>query len=324
MKAVVCRRFAPIEELQVEEVASPQPGPGQVVVSIKAAGVNFPDALVVQGKHQFKPPFPFTPGGELAGVVREIGPGVAGFAVGQRVYGSRLRGSFAEEMAVDADKLLAIPEGMSFEEAAALSTTYNTSYYALVTLAHLRAGETVLVLGAAGGVGLAAIEIAKALGARVIAAASTDEKLAVCKAQGADDLINYKTQDLRERLKELTGTHGVDVVYDPVGGPYAEPALRGLGWRGRYLVVGFADGEIPRIPLNLVLLKNCSVIGVFLGETWTREPQIAKEIDAGMTELIRAGKIHPLISGRYRLDQVGDALNALLQRKVTGKIVIVP
>jgi NADPH:quinone reductase len=217
-----------------------------------------------------------------------------------------------------------MPAGMSFEQAAALSTTYNTSYYGLVTLANLRPGETVLVLGAAGGVGLAAIEIAKALGARVIAAASSPAKLAACAEHGADDLIDYAREDLRERLRALTGTNGVDVVYDPVGGPHAEPALRSLGWRGRYLVIGFASGEIPKLPLNLILLKGASVIGVFLGETWTREPQTARDIDAGMLALIGSGRIRPRVSATYSLAEVPKALHALLERRVVGKLVVLP
>lgn len=325
MKAVQCQQLGPPESLVVADLPSPVAGPGQVVVSVKAAGVNYPDALVIQGKHQYKPQLPFGLGSELAGVIKEVGPGVEGFSVGQAVYaGPGFRGSFAEEIVVDAHRLQALPSTLSFEEAAAMPVTYNTSYYALAMLANLRAGETVLVLGAAGGVGLAAVEISKAMGVRVIAAASTDEKLAVCKSAGADDLINYKSENLRERLRTLTDGKGVDVVYDPVGGPYAEPSLRGLAWRGRYLVVGFADGEIPKMPLNLVLLKNCSVIGVFLGEACAREPDTARAVDAGVNRLAREGKIRPRVSARYRLDQVPEALYALLERRATGKLVVVP
>lgn len=324
MRAVLCRTFGPPDALEIIELSSPVAGPGQVVVAIKAAGVNYPDALVVQGKHQIKPDLPFVPGGELSGTVTQVGEGVVGLHPGQAVYGSRLRGSFAEEIAVDADKLRPIPGGMSFVQAACLSTVFDTSYYALVMLARLRAGETVLVLGAAGGVGLAAVEIAKALGARVIAAASGEEKLAVCKDHGADDLIDYSREDLRARIKALAGARGIDVVYDPVGGAYAEPALRGLAWRGRYLVVGFAAGDIPRLPLNLVLLKGASVIGVFLGAAWKQEPQVADQIAAGMDDLIRGGGIRPHICAQFGLERVGEALNMLLQRKVIGKIVLLP
>ena len=323
MKAAICKAYGPPDSVVVEDVPDPVPGPGQVLVRIRAAGVNYPDGLLVQGKHQYRPEPPFLFGGELAGIVEALGPGVDSLQPGQRVYGSRMRGAFAEAIAVEADKLQAIPDGLSFEQAAALSTTYNTSYYALALLGRLQAGETVLVLGAAGGVGLAALEIAKAMGARVIAAASSVEKLRVCAAAGADVLIDYETENLRERLRTLA-PDGVNVVYDPVGGRYAEPSLRALAWRGRYLVVGFASGDIPKIPLNLVLLKGADVIGVFLGETWTREPETMREIDAAMAALIAAGKIRPLVSASYPMEKIADALNALLERRVTGKIVLRP
>ena len=307
----------------VEELPSPVPGPGQVVVSIKAAGVNYPDALVVQGKHQYKPTLPFRLGSELSGIIKAIGPDVSRFTVGQRVFGGGgVRGGFAEEMAIDAAKLHPMPETLSFEEAASIPITYNCSYYALVSQAKLKAGETVLVLGAAGGVGIAAVQIAKALGAQVIAAASSEEKLAVCKASGADILINYKADNLREQLRTLC-PQGVDVVYDPVGGAYAEMSLRALAWRGRYLVIGFADG-IPKIPLNLVLLKNALVIGIFQGEMMAREPEHARECEEGLVRLLQGGRIHPHVSARYRLDQVPAALNDLLERKATGKLVVTP
>lgn len=324
MKAVVCNQYGPPENLDIEEWPSPQAGAGQVVISVRAAGINYPDALLVQGKHQYRPDPPFCFGGELAGVVKETGPGVTEFSVGDRVYGSRLRGAFAEEVAIHVDKIMPMPENLSFEQAAGLSTTYNTSYYALVILANLQPGESVLVLGAAGGVGLAAIEIAKALGARVIAAASSPEKLEICAACGADELVDYCHNNLRERMKEITGKSGVDVVYDPVGGDYAELAMRSLGWRGRYLVVGFASGDIPSLPLNLVLLKGAAVIGVFLGETWSREPETVRAIDEGMTRLVKSGKIRPRITGVYPFEKIADALYALLERRVTGKLVLVP
>ncbi|MDY0038520.1 MAG: NADPH:quinone oxidoreductase family protein [Zoogloea oleivorans] len=323
MKAVVCKRYGPPEDLVVETLTDPTPGPRQLRVRIHAAGVNYPDALLVQGLHQYRPEPPFLFGGELAGVVDAVGSKVTEFAVGQRVYASRLRGAFAEAMVVDIDKVQRIPESLSFEEAACLSTTYNTAYYALITLGRLKAGETILILGAAGGVGLAAVEIAKALGARVLAAASSTGKLAVCERVGADVLIDYQKDDLRQRLRAEAPT-GVDVVYDPIGGARAEAALRGLAWRGRYLVVGFASGEIPKIPLNLVLLKGAEIVGVFLGETWTREPETAREIDSGMAKLIGEGRIHPYISARYPMERIADALTALLERRVSGKIVILP
>ena len=323
MKAVVCKQWGPPESLVVEDLPSPVPGPGQVVVRVKAAGLNYPDALVIQGKHQYKPQLPFTLGSELSGIVKAMGPGVGHLQIGQRVYGGgKMRGSFAEEMLVDARYLQPMPDNLDFEQAAAIPVTYDTSYYALVTQAALQAGETVLILGAAGGVGVAAIQIAKALGARVIAAASTAEKLELCRANGADELIDYQAGNLREALRTLC-PEGVNVVYDPVGGPYAEMALRALAWCGRYLVVGFTAG-IPKIPLNLVLLKSANVMGVFMGEMMKRNPEKSIELDAGLNKLIAAGGIHPHISGRYRLEQIPEALHALLERKATGKLLVIP
>lgn len=324
MKAIVCKELGPPETLTLEDLPEPTAKPGQVVVEVKAAGANYPDALVVQGKHQIKPELPFGVGAELAGIVKSVGQGADRFKVGDAVYGMRLRGSFTQAMAVDESCLQLMPPNLTFEQAAAIPVTYNTSYFALVTLAKLQAGETVLVLGASGGVGYAAIQIAKALGARVIAAASTPEKLAVCKSAGADELINYSSENLREQIRTLTEGKGVDVVYDPVGGSFAEPSMRGLAWKGRYLVVGFASGEIPKLPLNLALLKNASILGVFLGEACSRDPSLAREIDEGVSSLARKGKIMPLISGRYGLEKVPEVLRSLLERKVIGKIVICP
>src|SRR3954464_14305867 len=273
MRAVLCKAYGPPESLLVEEVPSPEPGAGEAVVSVKAASVNFPDVLIIENKYQVKPPLPFSPGSELAGTVKAIGSGVGGFSVGDRVMAITGYGAFAEEVKTEARRMLAIPPGMDFATAAAFGLTYATSEHALVDRRALKSGETLLVLGAAGGVGLAAIEIGKILGARVIACASTDEKLAVCREHGADDTINYATEDLRERIKALTAGSGPDVVYDPVGGGYTEMALRSIAWRGRLLVVGFAAGEIPKIPLNLTLLKGCSIVGVFWGDFTRREPQ---------------------------------------------------
>src|SRR5437762_8069078 len=250
VKAVLCKQYGPPETLAVEELPSPRAGPGEAVVSVKAASVNFPDVLIIQNKYQFKPPLPFSPGSELAGVVKEVGAGVSSVRPGDKVMAFTTYGAFAEEVKTEAARLLPIPDGMDFESAAAFVLTYGTSDHALRDRGALRAGETLLVLGAAGGVGLAAVEVGKALGARVIACASSDEKLAVCREHGADEMINYATQDLRERIKALTGGAGPDVVYDPVGGPYSEPAFRSIGWRGRLLVVGFAAGEIPKLPLR--------------------------------------------------------------------------
>lgn len=324
MRAVRCNQYGLPETLVVEEIQSPVPQAGEVLVSVKAAGVNFPDSLIIQNKYQIKPTLPFSPGGELAGLIKAVGEGVTRYRVGQSVIGFTGFGAFAEEAIVQQDNLVLMPTGMPFEIAGTFLMTYGTTYHALNDRAQLAAGETVLVLGAAGGIGLAAIEVAKALGARVIAAASSDEKLAICKQHGADETINYLTEDLRDRLKQLTQGRGVDVVCDPVGGRYSELALRSMAWRGRFLVVGFADGDIPKIPLNLPLLKGCSVLGVFWGDYIRREPQKAQADLAELVALYGAGQIKPLVSGSYTLEGVSDALNALMQRKVSGKIVILP
>ena len=324
MKAVLCKAWGLPDTLVVEEVPDPEPGPGQVTLEVKAAGVNFPDVLIIQGKYQFKPELPFTPGNELSGVVIALGEGVSGFKVGDKVIAFTATGAFAQQIVVPAHALMPMPPGMDFDTAAAITLTYGTSHHAVADRAALKAGETMLVLGAAGGVGLAAIEIGKALGARVIAAASSDEKLAVCRAHGADATINYSTEDLREAIKAATDGKGPDVIYDPVGGIYAEPAFRSIAWRGRYLVVGFANGEIPKLPLNLTLLKGASLMGVFWGEFAKREP---KNNMASMRELmgwLAEGKIKPLISGRYSLEETAQALNDMAARKVTGKVVIQP
>ena len=324
MKAIVCKAWGLPDTLTVEELPAPEAAPGHVVLDVKAAGVNFPDVLIIQGKYQYKPALPFTPGNEVSGVVRAVGEGVTGYKVGDQVIAFSAHGAFAQQLAVPAQALMPMPPGMDFDTAAAITLTYGTSHHAVADRAALKAGETMLVLGAAGGVGLAAIEIGKALGARVIAAASTDEKLAVCKAHGADALINYSKEDLREAVKAATGGKGPDVVYDPVGGEYAEAAFRSIAWRGRYLVVGFANGEIPRLPLNLALLKGASLVGVFWGEFAKREP---KANLAGMMQLLgwlAEGKIKPHISARYALADTPQALNDMAARKVTGKVVINP
>ncbi|WP_426102456.1 NADPH:quinone oxidoreductase family protein [Massilia sp. TSP1-1-2] len=324
MKAVVCNAWGLPDTLVVQELPDPVPGPGQVALDVMAAGVNFPDVLIIQGEYQFKPELPFTPGSELSGVVRAVGEGVEQLKVGDKVIAFTAQGAFAQQIVVNAQACMPMPPGMDFDTAAAITLTYGTSHHAVVDRAALKAGETMLVLGAAGGVGLAAIEIGKALGARVIAAASSDEKLAVCREHGADATINYTTEDLREAIKTATGGKGPDVIYDPVGGIYAEPAFRSIGWRGRYLVVGFANGDIPKLPLNLTLLKGASLMGVFWGEFAKREP---KANLAAMRELmgwLAAGKIKPRISGRYALADTAAALNDMAARKVTGKVVIQP
>lgn len=324
MKAVMCKAWGPPENLVLEELPDMVPGAGEVAVEVKAAGVNFPDVLTIQGKYQVRPELPFTPGNEFAGVVRAVGAGVTAFAVGDSVIGFTRTGAFAEQVLAPVDALMPMPPDMDFDIAAAITLTYGTSHHAVVDRAALQAGETMLVLGAAGGVGLAAIEIGKALGARVIAAASSAEKLAVCKAHGADVLINYEIEDLREALKAATGGKGPDVIYDPVGGAYSEPAFRSIAWRGRHLVVGFAAGEIPKLPWNLMLLKGASVVGVFWGEFVKREPKANLAAMRQMLGWIAEGKLRPLVSGRYALADTSQALLDMAARKVTGKIVIVP
>ncbi|MES2919794.1 MAG: NADPH:quinone oxidoreductase family protein [Pseudomonadota bacterium] len=323
MKAVLCKQHGLPETLVVEELASPAPGPKQVLIAVKACGVNFPDTLIIQNLYQFKPALPFSPGGELAGVVKAVGEGVKHLQVGQPVLAFTGWGGFAEEVLAEVKQVVPLPPGLDMAVAAAFMMTYGTSFHALKDRAQLQPGETLLVLGAAGGVGLAAIELGKKMGARVIAAASTAEKLAVCQAHGADELINYEVEDLRERIKALTDGKGVDVIYDPVGGKYAEPALRSIAWKGRYLVVGFAAGDIPKIPLNLALLKGCAILGVFWGDFAAREPQVNMGNGMQLFQWLMQGELKPHISQRYPLEKAGEALRALMERKVTGKVVLV-
>lgn len=324
MKAVRCHAWGPPGSLVVEELPALHPQAGEVLLDVDAASVNYPDVLIIQGKYQMKPELPFTPGTEIAGTVSALGEGVTGVKVGDKVIAFVGLGGFAEQALAKAHTLIPMPPGVGADVAASFTMVYGTSYHAVVDRGQLKAGETMLVLGAAGGVGLAAVEIGKAVGARVIAAASSDEKLAVCKAHGADALINYATQDLRAALKDATSGKGVDVVYDPVGGGYTEPALRSIARRGRYLVIGFANGEIPKIPLNLPLLKEASIVGVFWGEFARHEPQANLAALQQLVGWLREGKLKPLISGRYPLSQVPQALTALASRSVTGKIVVVP
>jgi NADPH2:quinone reductase len=324
MKALLCKAFGPVDSLVVEEVAPAQPGSTQVVVDVKAAGVNFPDGLIVQGKYQFKPAFPFSPGSEFAGVVARTGSAVTRWKPGDRVLAIPLFGAFAEEAMVEQDALVAIPPTLEFELAAAFAFTFCTSYHALKDRGELRGGETLLVLGAAGGTGLAAVELGKATGARVIAAASSEDKLELCRAHGADATINYATEDLRERVRALTAGRGVDVVFDPVGGAYSEAALRSMAWRGRHLVIGFTDGEIPRLPANLVLLKGCSVVGVFWGDYVKREPDNNRRDLDELFLLLQQGRIRPHISARYPLAGAIEAIGKVANRQAKGKIVILP
>jgi NADPH:quinone reductase len=323
MKAVLCKQLGLPDSLVVEDVPSPKAGKGQVVVSVKAAGVNFPDTLLIQGKYQFKPDLPFSPGSECAGVVKEVGEGVTGLKPGDAVIAFSSYGAYAEEVAVRASECIPMPKGVDFKLAAGFTLTYGTSHHALKDRAQLKAGETLVVLGAAGGVGSSAIEIGKLMGARVIACASSDEKLEACRKLGADEVINYDKEDLRERIKALTDDNGADVIYDPVGGKYTEPALRSMAWKGRYLVIGFAAGDIPKIPLNLALLKGFSIVGVFWGSFTRKEPKASAENLAELMTWLAAGKLKPLIGAIYPLARAADALNDLMNRKVKGKAVLI-
>jgi NADPH2:quinone reductase len=322
MKAVLCKQFGPPDSLVVDEVASPRAGNGEVVIAVKAASLNFPDVLIIQNKYQFKPPLPFSPGSELAGVVKEAGAGVQGFKPGDKVIAFTTYGAFAEEVKTEASRLVPLPPKMDFVAGAAFLLTYATTDHALRDRGALKAGETLLVLGAAGGVGLAAIEIGKALGARVIACASSEDKLAVCREHGADATINYASEDLRERIKALTEGKGVDVIYDPVGGQYTEPAFRSIAWRGRHLVVGFAAGEIPKLPLNLALLKGADVVGVFWGDFARRQPKEFAQSVRQLAKWYGEGKLKPHVSQTFPLEKAADALKLMAARQVKGKVVL--
>ena len=322
MKAMVCAAFAPVEALTFGDFPEPQAGPGEVVIDVVAAGVNYPDVLIVQGKYQSKPPLPFVPGSEASGRIAAIGEGVEGFAPGDRVIAFTGSGSFARQVRVPATQVWPVPDGVDLEVAAGISITYGTSYHALKDRAALKPGETLVVLGAGGGVGLTAVELGKHLGARVIAAASSAEKLALAKAQGADDLINYADEDLRERIKALTDGKGVDVIYDPVGGPMNLTAVKSLAWGGRLLVIGFAGGEIPSIPANLLLLKSASAVGVLWGNSVRADP-VAQGIN--MRQLLAwlaDGSLRPVVDARYALPDAVAALQHLEGRRVKGKVLL--
>jgi len=324
MRAIVCRELTGIPGLRFEtDWPEPQAGAGEVVVEVKAAALNFPDLLMIQGLYQIRPDPPFVPGSEMSGIVTEVGQGVTGFAPGDRVVGACGR-TLAERVAAQASVLAPAPRGLAFEAAAGICITYFTSYHALKQRAVLRAGETLLVLGAAGGVGTSAVEIGKQMGATVIAAASTPEKLELARSIGADHLVNYTTDDLRTRLKDLTAGKGVDVVYDPVGGALAEAAMRSMAWNGRYLVIGFASGEIPRLPLNLPLLKGCSIVGVFWGSFAQREAAVQRRNVAELWELFESGRIAPVVGETHALDDYASAFGALSDRRARGKVVLVP
>jgi NADPH2:quinone reductase len=324
MKAVLCRRFGAIDDLEISDIPEPTPGPGEAVVQIKAAALNFFDTLIIAGKYQHKPPFPFSPAAEFSGVVESVGPGVTGIAPGGRVIGNIGWGAAREAVAVAADQLVKIPDALDFDRAAGLTVTYGTTLYALRVRADLKSGETLAVLGASGGTGLAAIEIGKIMGARVIACASSDDKLAFARDHGADETVNYASEDLRAALKKLGGEHGVDVVYDPVGGAYAEPAVRALAWEGRYLVVGFAAGEIPKLPLNLVLLKSCDIRGVLWGAWIKREPAAQQALMKDIVAWCAQGKLSAHVHAVYPLADIAAALKVIADRKVMGKILLKP
>lgn len=324
MKAVLCKSFGPIENLSIEEIDSLSADKDEVIISVKACGLNFPDTLIIQGKYQFKPDFPFSPGGEISGIIKEVGENVKHLKIGDAVMYGAVFGGFAEEIKAKATDVFKMPAVLDFITGASSMLTYGTSYHALVNRANIQKGESLLVLGAAGGVGTAAIQIAKALGATVIAAASTEEKLDYCKENGADFTINYTSENLKEKAKEITQGKGVDVIYDPVGDKYAEPALRAIAWKGRYLVVGFAAGEIPKIPLNLALLKGCEIVGVFWGAFVKNEPEHNAQNLMTIVHWFVQGKLKAQIHGQYPLENVKDAMRAMVNKEVKGKIVLIP
>jgi NADPH:quinone reductase len=322
MKAALCKSLDGPAGLVVEEIAVPQPGPGEVLIAVKAAALNFFDTLITRGKYQARPELPFSPSAEVAGVVEALGPGVSGVKVGDRVMAYLGWGGAREKVIAKAEALVAIPAGVSDEVAAGVSVTYGTAIHGLKDRAHLRGGETVAVLGAAGGAGLAAVEIAKLMGARVIAVASSPEKLAVTREHGADEAVNYGSYDLKEGLRKLTGGRGVDVVYDCVGGDSSEAALRATAWQGRFLVVGFASGDIPKVPLNLLLLKGCEAIGVFWGEAVKRDPGRHRANMRQVLDWVAAGRLNPRIHGTYPLSEIREAIAVLDRREAVGKVVL--
>ena len=324
MKAIICDRFGTADDLELRDLPEPQAGDGEIVVKVAAAALNFFDTLLIAGKYQLKPDFPFSPAAEFAGTVHAIGPGVIGFKPGDRVMSYAAYGAAREYYVQKASRLVRVPDNLDLERAAGLSVTYGTTIHALKDRGKLKAGETLAVLGAAGGTGLAAIEIGKLMGARVIACASSDEKCAFAKRHGADEAINYGTSDLRAELKRHGGAHGIDVIYDPVGDKYAEPALRSMAWEGRYLVIGFAAGEIPKLPLNLVLLKGCDIVGVHWGAFVARDPE--KEA-ANMDQIVRwcaEGKLSAHVHAVYPLSETAQALKNIAARKVMGKAILKP
>ncbi|MDG2002120.1 MAG: NADPH:quinone oxidoreductase family protein [Novosphingobium sp.] len=322
MQALMCEKHGPPEDLVLRDMPIPEAGEGEIQIRVHASGLNFPDTLIIQDKYQMKPPLPFSPGGELAGVVTAVGPGVTRFQPGDRVAALTNWGGIAEYAVAPADQTTLVPDSMDLETASIFTLAYGTSHHALKQRANLQDGETVLVLGSSGGVGLSAVEVAKAMGARVIAGASSDEKLTLAKAHGADELVNYAEQDLKDSVKQLAGRQGVDVIYDPVGDKLANPAFRTIAWGGRYLVIGFAGGDIPAVPFNLALVKGASIVGVFWGDFVVRAPNLHL---ANMNELYAMhadGKLDPHISARYELADAGAAIRSMMERKVTGKVVV--
>jgi NADPH2:quinone reductase len=322
MKAVLCTRFGPPDALTLADIAPPAAGSGEAVVRVKAVALNFFDTLIIAGKYQHKPPFPFSPGAEFAGVVESVGDAVTDIAPGDRVIGYSGWGAAREIVALDAERLVKIPDQLDFERAAGLTVTYATTLYALRERAALEPGESLVVLGASGGTGLAAVELGRIMGARVIACASSDDKLAFVRSHGANETVNYEREDLRGALRNLGGEHGIDVVYDPVGGRYAEPALRSLAWLGRYLVIGFAAGEIPKIPLNLALLKSCDIRGVSWGAWTKRAPLAQRRLMIDIVNWCAQGKLSAHVQAVYPLSEAAAALNVLAARKAMGKIVL--
>ena len=322
MKAYVCREFGPVESHKVEEIEDPRAEAGQVVVDVKAAGVSFPDVLIVQGKYQFQPPFPFSPGGEISGVISEIGEGVVDWKVGDRVIAMTGNGGIAEKVVAFEMTLMPLPETMDFKDGAAFPLKYGTTYHALKQRGQLQPGETLLVTGAGGGVGTTAIEIGKAMGAKVIAAASTEEKLEIAKNLGADETINYSDGELKEKVKALTDGLGADVIYDPIGGDIFLQCMRCVNWKGRVLVIGFASGPIPEVPTNLALLKGCSIVGVFWGRFTGAEPEENSKNFDELFALHAEGKLKPQITKSYSLDDAAEAISSLENRRATGKVVI--
>jgi NADPH2:quinone reductase len=322
MKAVLCKTLDGPDALKLADLPDPSPGPGEAVVRVKAIALNFFDTLITRGKYQYKPELPFSPGGELAGVVEAVGAGVSDLKPDQRVCGYLGYGAASEKVVAKAEVLLPIPDSVSDEAAAGVTITYGTAIHGLKDRGQLQAGETVAVLGASGGAGLAAVEIAKLMGARVIAAASSAEKLEICRQHGADALLNYDTADLKQGLRDLTDGRGVDVIYDCVGDKYAEPALRSIAWGGRFLVIGFAAGQIPKIPINLTLLKSCSIVGVFWGEAARRDPKAHRANMQQVLAWVAEGRLKPHVHATYPLARTAEAIKSLETRRVTGKVIV--